>query len=84
VIGLTPRETQVLRLMADGCTNRGIAGELDISVGTVKAATRTLFWKLEVNTRTQAAMKALRLGIVEVPQPPPWRASAAILVDDVS
>jgi DNA-binding NarL/FixJ family response regulator len=62
-VPLTPRETQVLRLIAMGLSNREIAGSLEISVETVKEHVQNLLRKLSLNDRTQAAVWALRHGL---------------------
>ena len=55
---LTAREQEVLQLIADGLTNRQIAEELIISVGTVKFYTAQIYGKLGVHSRTQAVARA--------------------------
>jgi DNA-binding NarL/FixJ family response regulator len=62
-VSLTPRETQVLRLITMGLANQEIADSLDISVETVKEHVQNLLRKLSVNDRTQAAVWALRHGL---------------------
>jgi DNA-binding NarL/FixJ family response regulator len=62
---LTPREMDVLRLLVEGLTNQGIAQALTLSPGTVKSYLQTVFQKLDVSDRTQAAVKAIRLGLVK-------------------
>lgn len=62
---LTPREMDVLRLLVEGLTNQGIAQTLSLSPGTVKSYLQTVFQKLDVSDRTQAAVKAIRLGLVK-------------------
>lgn len=62
---LTARETDVLRLIAQGCSNKVIARELDITEGTVKGYVSQILAKLGVEDRTQAALHALRKGLVE-------------------
>jgi DNA-binding NarL/FixJ family response regulator len=52
---LTPREQEVLALIASGASNAEIAAQLVVTVGTVKAHSRSLFGKLGVANRTQAA-----------------------------
>lgn len=61
---LTERETEVLRLVAMGKSNKEIAGELYISETTVKTHVSNVLMKLNVQSRTQAALYALRIGLV--------------------
>lgn len=61
---LTPRETEVLHLVTQGYTNRAIASDLSISVGTVKVHVEHIIAKLGVSDRTQAAVRAIELGLV--------------------
>jgi ATP/maltotriose-dependent transcriptional regulator MalT len=61
---LSQRELEVLRLLANGCTNKEIAQQLVIATGTVKTHTTNIFSKLEVDNRTEAAAKARRLGLL--------------------
>lgn len=61
---LTPQETEILRLIADGLTNRDIAERLVITVGTVKIHTHNLYGKLRVKNRTQAVAHARELGFL--------------------
>ena len=61
---LTPRELEVLELMRLGRTNRQIAEELVISLGTSKNHVEHIIAKLGVSDRTQAVVKALELGIL--------------------
>jgi two-component system NarL family response regulator len=63
---LTEREISVLRLVADGKTNKDIAHVLDLSEKTVKNHVRHIFHKLHIYTRTQAAVLAIRKGIIEL------------------
>lgn len=63
-VNLTERERDVLQWLAQGASNETIAKQLNITVGTVKAYLTTIFGKLEVNSRTQAVLQALKLGIV--------------------
>lgn len=62
---LTPRELDVLRLLALGKTNRQIARELHLSLSTVKRNLERIIGKLEVSDRTQAAVKAVELGLID-------------------
>jgi len=61
---LTPRELEVLELMKLGRTNREIAADLVISLGTAKNHVEHIMTKLGVSDRTQAVVKALELGIL--------------------
>lgn len=62
---LTPREMQVLGLIAAGLSNRAIAEELVLAVGTVKWYTGQIYAKLGANSRTQAVARARELGILD-------------------
>jgi LuxR family maltose regulon positive regulatory protein len=61
---LTPRELDVLALLAQGLTNKEIAQRLVISPGTVKQHAYNLYQKLQVSNRQQAVNKASDLGIL--------------------
>ena len=61
---LTDRELEVLQLIVDGCSNAQIAEKLFISIGTVKTHVRNILNKLCADDRTQAAVRALRSGLV--------------------
>ena len=61
---LTPRETEVLVCLASGKTNRQIAKELYLSLSTVKRHLEHILPKLKVSDRTQAAVKAVEMGLV--------------------
>jgi DNA-binding NarL/FixJ family response regulator len=61
--GLTRRESDVLRLLSTGCSNREISRHLFLSEKTVKAHLAAVFRKLGVTNRTQAAMAAVAMGI---------------------
>lgn len=61
---LTPKELEVLRLIAKGQTNQQIADNLYISVTTVKKHVHRVLSKLEVSDRTQAAILAMELGLL--------------------
>jgi len=61
---LSPRELEVLRLMAEGHSNRAIAEALVISVGTVKSHTNRILGKLAAHSRTQAVARARRLALL--------------------
>jgi DNA-binding NarL/FixJ family response regulator len=63
---LTPRELEVLKLIASGLTNRQIADELVLSEKTVKNHINNIFSKLHVYDRSQAILYAIREGLVKV------------------
>ena len=65
-LGLTDREVEVLRLVANGDSNRTIANKLFISEKTVKNHLTSIFQKLDVVDRTQAALLAVKEKIVDV------------------
>jgi len=62
---LTPRESEVLKYLANGDSNKEIANALGLQVVTVKLHVRGICRKLEANNRTQAALKATQIGLVE-------------------
>jgi NarL family two-component system response regulator YdfI len=66
VEGLTPREHEVLTLLADGLPNREIAARLGVSEHTVKFHLGAIFGKLGASTRTEAVQKGLRSGVIEI------------------
>jgi DNA-binding NarL/FixJ family response regulator len=57
---LSPRQTAIARLLADGMSNKEIARQLDVAEGTVKAQVKSIFRKLGVRNRTEAALFASR------------------------
>ncbi len=63
---LTDREQGVLQQIAEGKTNKEIANALSISEKTVKNHVRNIFHKLDVYDRTQAAIQAIRRGIIRI------------------
>jgi len=63
---LTPREHEVLVLVADGLRNREIANRLGISEHTVKFHLAAIFGKLGASSRTEVVRKAQRLGLIDV------------------
>ena len=65
-IGLTARELEILKLIAQGKTNPQIAEQLCIECGTVKRHVHDILTKLDVTNRTEAAIKAVRLGLVRL------------------
>lgn len=64
---LTERETDVLRLLAEGKANKEIAQALTIGEKTVKTHVSSILGKLNVTSRTQAALYAVRIGLVPSP-----------------
>lgn len=68
---LTEREWSVLRLLARGQSNKGIAHALQISETTVKTHVKNVLGKLGVPSRTQAALYAVRVGLVPLPEVEP-------------
>jgi DNA-binding NarL/FixJ family response regulator len=71
---LTGRETEVLKLLARGRANKQIAAALYVSEKTVKAHVSSILMKLGVQSRTQAALHALRTGVVSLEElgEKPW------------
>jgi DNA-binding NarL/FixJ family response regulator len=61
---LTPRERQVLKLVVNGNTNQGIGVALGISEKTVEKYLESIFTKLDVSSRVEAAVLAVREGLV--------------------
>jgi len=61
---LSARELEVLRLMAAGCSNREIANQLVLAIGTVKRHTANIFDRLDVRNRTEAVAIARQLGLL--------------------
>ncbi len=67
-ISLTEREQEVLNWLVAGASNADIGEKLHITIATVKAHLSGIFEKLEVTSRTQAIIKALKLGLVQGPK----------------
>ena len=65
-IELTPRERDVLLLMAEGASNKAIARRLGISVHTAKFHVGSLLDKLDATGRTDAVAHAARLGVINL------------------
>jgi DNA-binding NarL/FixJ family response regulator len=73
---LTPRETEVLRLAAQGHANKVIASRLEVEVGTVKCHMRSVLDKLSAGNRTEAVVIAHQRGLLALaPDPLPARAN---------
>lgn len=64
-IELTPRQREVLQLLVEGSSNRAIARALTIAESTVEQHVYAIFNKLGVDNRTAAAVRAIRLGLLE-------------------
>jgi DNA-binding NarL/FixJ family response regulator len=63
-VALTPREIEVLRLLADGASNKIIAHKLGISDHTAKFHVTSILTKLNAGTRTEAVTLGMRMGLV--------------------
>jgi len=63
---LTPREEEILQLIADGCSTTEVADHLYISQKTVKNHLASIYAKLDARDRTQAVLNAVRIGIVRL------------------
>jgi DNA-binding NarL/FixJ family response regulator len=63
---LTERELEVLSLAGKGHTNKTIGAQLDISGRTVQSHLARIFKKLQVNSRTEAVMRAVNFGLITV------------------
>ncbi|MEZ4593040.1 MAG: response regulator transcription factor [Chloroflexota bacterium] len=64
LVELTPREQEVLTLLAEGFTNKAIAHQLEISDHTVKFHVNAILGKLNAQSRTEAVVQATRLGLL--------------------
>jgi DNA-binding NarL/FixJ family response regulator len=60
---LTERETQILRMVVEGSSNKAIANRLGLGEGTIKSHLRNIYRKLQVRTRAEAAAQAVQLDI---------------------
>jgi DNA-binding NarL/FixJ family response regulator len=69
LLGFTPRELEVLTLLAAGLATAAIADQLDIAIHTVEWHVRHLIVKLKVHSQLQAVIEAVRQGIVELGRP---------------
>jgi DNA-binding NarL/FixJ family response regulator len=65
---LTERECDVLRLIASGKSNKEIADDLFLGEKTVKSHVSSILSKLHLNSRTQAALYAVQIGLVSLPR----------------
>jgi DNA-binding NarL/FixJ family response regulator len=64
---LTPRETEILKYIAQGYFNKQIAQKLCISEQTIKNHITSILRKLDANARTEAVIKAIQLGLINIP-----------------
>lgn len=64
-VHLSPREREVLQLLAQGLTNREIARTLTVSASTIKIHVEHILAKLGVSDRTQAAVRSIELGLIQ-------------------
>ena len=62
---MSARENEVLKLLVEGMTNKDIGARLYITEDTAKKHVQNIIYKLQVSDRTQAAVKAIRLGLVK-------------------
>lgn len=62
-LGLTPREREVLTLIASGATDDGMAAEMGVSPHTVQTHVKSLYRKLDVHSRGEASRRAVELGL---------------------
>ena len=60
---LTERETQILRMVVEGTSNKAIASRLGLGEGTIKSHLRNIYRKLQVRTRAEAAAHAVQLDL---------------------
>jgi two-component system NarL family response regulator len=65
-VGLTPRELEVLRFVADGLTNSEVAEKIGRTEGTVKVHLKNILQKLDAKDRTEAVTTALRRGFIRL------------------
>jgi DNA-binding NarL/FixJ family response regulator len=63
-IALTPQELRLLALLADGHSYLSAAGQLDITINTVRNHVRSIYEKLHVHSKSEAVAKALKLGLL--------------------
>lgn len=66
LVRLSPREMEVLKLLAKGLSNKEIAAQLGLVVGTIKIYVANIFSKLGVSDRTQALVAAVKRGIIDI------------------
>ena len=66
-VDLTPRETEILRALVDGQSNKQIAGQFWLSEQTIKYHLTNIYRKLQVSSRTEAVRQAYEYGLIENP-----------------
>lgn len=66
---ISPRECEILELIAEGQSNKAIARQLGLGPETVKTHLKNIFAKLEVDRRTQAVLRADELGVLRIRRP---------------
>jgi DNA-binding NarL/FixJ family response regulator len=66
VDGLTPRQQEVLTLIAEGLSNQEIADRLDISVRTVERHRENIMGRLNLHSRTELVKYAIRKGLIQL------------------
>jgi len=72
-VWLTERQRQILRLLVAGRSNRQIGAQLGLNAGTIRNHLSRIFQRLGVTTRTQAAVRAVELGLSRAgPAEGPW------------
>jgi DNA-binding NarL/FixJ family response regulator len=65
---LTEREIEIISLMAKGFANKQIAGHLNVSEQTIKNHITSILSKLDANARTEAVVKAIKRGLININQ----------------
>ncbi|PTY05548.1 DNA-binding response regulator [Opitutaceae bacterium EW11] len=63
---LSPRESEVLKLVAKGLSNKEIGAALQVAEGTIKLHVKSILGKLQVSDRTQAIIAAVKRGIIQI------------------
>lgn len=63
-VALSPREQEVLVLLAKGCTNRQVAETLELTANTVASYIKVIYQKLQVGNRAEAATLAIKMGLL--------------------
>jgi len=79
---LSEREREILKLVATGATNQQIAGDLGISINTVKVHIRNIFGKIGASSRTEATLYAVRNGLVDIAKAVPAISDSAVTIPE--